>query len=86
MSTKKQIEKLLNETFSPGFLEVRDVSEAHAGHSGAGIEGESHFEVDIISDAFAGKTKVQSHRQINEVLKPLMQTTVHALSLNVKSS
>ncbi len=85
MSIKQQIEKLLTDAFSPRFLEVRDVSEAHLGHAAASSEGESHFEVDIISDTFATKTRVQSHRLINEVLKPLLDTKVHALALNVKS-
>ena len=72
MSTKDQIENLLNDAFSPKFLEVRDVSEAHYGHSAARPEGESHFEVDIVSEAFATKTRIQSHRSINKVLKPLL--------------
>ena len=86
MSIKFQIENLLNDAFSPKFLEVRDVSEAHYGHSAARPEGESHFEVDIISDAFATKTRIQSHRSINRVLKPLLDTKVHALALSVKSN
>ena len=86
MLIKYQIENLLNDAFSPEFLEVRDVSEAHYGHSGARPEGESHFEVDIISEAFAAKTRIQSHRLINKVLKPLLDTKVHALALNVKSN
>ena len=85
MIIKYQIENLLNDAFSPRFLEVRDVSETHYGHVAARPEGESHFEVDIISDAFASKTRVQSHRLINKVLKPLLDTKVHALALNVKS-
>ena len=86
MSIKYQIESLLNDAFSPKFLEVRDVSEAHYGHSAARPEGETHFEVDIISEAFAKKTRIQSHRSINRVLKPLLDTKVHALALNVKSN
>ena len=65
MSTKQQIEKMLNDAFSPRFLEVIDVSDAHYGHAAANPEGESHFEVNIISDAFAaiigkrwGKNKI----------------------------
>ena len=85
MSTKQQIEKMLNDAFSPRFLEVIDVSDAHYGHAAANPEGESHFEVNIISDAFANKTRIQSHRSINKVLKPLLETTLHALALNVRS-
>ena len=86
MSTKTQMEELLENAFSPVFMEVRDVSEAHSGHAGAQPGRETHFEVDIISATFAGKSRVQSHRLIHEILQPLLRTTVHALALNVKSS
>ena len=64
MSTKSLIENLLNDAFSPNFLEVRDVSAAHYGHVGAKEGGERHFEVDIEATAFSEKTGVQSHRLI----------------------
>ena len=41
MSTKSLIENLLNDAFSPNFLEVRDVSAAHYGHAGAKEGGKS---------------------------------------------
>ena len=85
MSTKSLIENLLNDAFSPNFLEVRDVSAAHYGHVGAKEGGESHFEVDIEATAFSKKTRVQSHRLIYGVLKPLLNSSVHAVALNVKS-
>jgi len=80
------MEELLENAFSPVFMEVRDVSEAHSGHAGAQPGRETHFEVDIISATFAGKSRVQSHRLVHEILQPLLCTTVHALALNVKSS
>ena len=86
MSTKTQMEELLKNAFSPVFMEVRDVSEAHSGHAGAQPGGEKLFGVDIISATFAGKSSVQSHRLVHEILQPLLCTTVHALALNVKSS
>ena len=86
MSTKTQMEELLENAFSPVFMEVRDVSEAHSGHIGARSGGETHFEVDITSAIFAGKSRVQSHRLVHEILQPLLRTTIHALALNIKSS
>ena len=85
MSTRSLIENLLIDAFSPNFLEVRDVSADHYGHAGAKEGGESHFEVDIEATAFSEKTKVQSHRLIYGVLKPLLDTSVHAVALNVKA-
>ena len=86
MSTKTQMEELLENAFSPIFMEVRDVSEAHSGHIGARFGGETHFEVDVTSSVFAGKSRIQSHRLVHEILQPLLSTTVHALALNVKSN
>ncbi len=85
MSTKSLIENLLSDAFSPNFLEVRDVSAAHYGHVGAKEGGESHFEVDIEATAFSEKTRLQSHRLIYRVLKPLLNSSVHAVALNVRS-
>mgnify|MGYP001166624839 FL=1 len=85
MSTRSLIENLLTDAFSPNFLEVRDVSAAHYGHAGAKEGGESHFEVDIEATAFSKKTRVQSHRLIYGVLKPLLDSSVHAVALNVRS-
>ncbi|MDC0461837.1 BolA family transcriptional regulator [Alphaproteobacteria bacterium] len=84
MSTKSQIESVLIQSFSPDFLEVRDVSKDHAGHVGASPLGETHFEIDIVSAAFAGKSRIESHRMIHALLQPLLDSTVHALALNVK--
>ena len=86
MSTKTQMEELLENAFSPIFMEVRDVSEAHSGHVGARSGGETHFEVDITSAVFAGKSRLQSHRLVHQILQPLLRTSVHALALNIKSS
>jgi len=58
----QQIEQRLQQAFSPTYLEVIDESHRHAGHAGAHPEGESHFRVVIVSDAFAGKPLVQRHR------------------------
>ena len=80
------MEELLENAFSPIFMEVRDVSEAHSGHVGAKPSGETHFEVDITSAVFAGKSRLQSHRLVHQILQPLLRTSVHALALNIKSS
>ena len=86
MSTKTQMEELLENAFSPIFMEVRDVSEAHSGHVGARAGGETHFEIDITSAVFAGKSRIQSQRLVHQILQPFLRTTVHALALKIKSS
>jgi len=79
------MEKKLNDRFSPVELSVVDESSRHAGHSGARPDGESHFKVKIISDAFAGQSLVQCHRLINETLAEELKERVHALSISAKA-
>lgn len=83
---QRMIDKLTT-AFAPTLLEVIDESEAHHGHAGAGhgpghhAEGETHFLVRIVSPAFAGVSRVQRHRMINEVLREELAERVHALSI-----
>lgn len=73
----------LNTAFSPKFLEVRDDSAQHAGHSGARPEGETHFHVTIEADSFEGLSRVGAQRMIYKALKLELEEHVHALSLKI---
>ena len=80
-----EMERKLQQKFSPVALEVIDESHHHAGHSGARPDGESHFKVKITADAFAGKSLVQCHRLINETLAEELKERVHALSIQANA-
>lgn len=67
--------------FSPSYFELIDESNQHHGHIGAHPSGESHFRVKISSEAFQGKSRVQQHRLINEVLAAELKARVHALAI-----
>lgn len=86
MSTDRvtAIEGILTETFSPSHLLVKDQSHLHAGHAGA-RDGRGHFDVDIISDTFAGLRPLARHRLIYDALGSLMETDIHALRINAKA-
>lgn len=84
-SVKQRIEAKLAEAFRPEQLKVSDDSALHAGHSGAPEGGESHFTVDILAEAFAGKTRIARHRLINDVLKDELAGPVHALAIKAKA-
>ena len=77
------IEKRLTEVFSPQSLNIVDESHKHAGHASAG--GAGHFAVEIIADAFAGKTLIQRHRLIYDALDDAMNTEIHALSIKAST-
>jgi BolA protein len=71
----------LNAAFQPSRLEIEDDSGRHAGHAGAREGGESHFNVVIESDAFAGAAKVARQRMVYRALAEEMAGPVHALSV-----
>ena len=81
----QKMEKLLKEAFAPQHLEVRDESHRHAGHAGAHPQGESHFRIIIVADAFAGQPLVQRHRMVNEALGDLLRERVHALAITARA-
>ena len=76
-----RISTKLEQTFAPASLEVIDESHQHAGHTGARADGESHFRVKILAEAFRGKSRVEQHRMINAVLAEELRERVHALAI-----
>ena len=80
-----RIRDSLEQAFNPELLEVIDDSAKHAGHAGASPEGETHFTVKIISEAFEGLSRVQLQRSINMVLAPEFESGLHALSLKASA-
>ena len=79
-----RIEQLLNAEFSPSHLLVKDQSHLHAGHAGA-EDGKGHFAVNIVSEAFEGKSRIQRHRIIFDALGDMMQNDIHALSITART-
>ncbi|AYJ86492.1 BolA family transcriptional regulator [Sphingomonas paeninsulae] len=70
---------------SPISLAVIDDSDKHAGHSGHDPRGESHFTVEIESDAFTGQSRVARQRMVNSALAELLAERVHALAIKAKA-
>ena len=81
----QQITNKLTQAFSPVSLNVIDESHIHAGHAGARPEGETHFKVEIVSEAFSGKGLVERHRMINKTLAELLADRVHALAISASA-
>jgi len=70
---------------APARLDLRDDSAKHAGHAGAAPGGETHWNLTIVSAAFAGKPTVARHRMIYQALGDLMQHPIHALSITARA-
>jgi BolA protein len=80
-----EITRRLAEAFAPAHLAVIDDSEKHRGHAGHDARGESHFTVEIVSDAFTGQTRVARQRAVNTALADLLVERVHALAIKARA-
>jgi len=76
----ERIRAALQQNLAPVHLEVEDDSHRHAGHAGA-RDGRGHFNVHIVSEAFAGLRPLARHRAVYAALGTMMETDIHALSI-----
>jgi BolA protein len=84
MSASDRIRGRLTDAFSPSELQVVDESDRHKGHAGARPEGETHFRVRIVAEAFRGKNRVEVHRMVNMALGAEFARGLHALAIEAK--
>jgi stress-induced morphogen len=85
MSRQSRIVERLTKAFAPQRLEVEDDSARHAGHSGAGEGGETHFNVRMAAAAFEGMSRVARSRAVNDALAAEFADGLHALSLTLRA-
>lgn len=64
----------------PEVISIQDDSHRHAGHAGARDGG--HYQLQIVAQAFAGKSTIARHRMIYDAAGDLMRGRIHALSIN----
>jgi len=65
---------------APSVLEIDDDSAAHAGHAGA-AGGGGHFSLLIVSEQFAGMTRLARHQRVLDRVADLLPHPIHALSI-----
>jgi BolA family transcriptional regulator, general stress-responsive regulator len=82
MLVKDDITRKLQVAFAPDSVEVIDESDQHHGHAGHRPGGQTHFRVYIVSKAFAGKSRLERHRMINQALAANLAGGVHALAIH----
>ena len=85
MSVEAAIREKLVQAFQPTRLDVINESHLHAGHRSSPGTGESHFRVLMVSAHFAGKSRLQRHRLVNEALAAELAGKVHALALELRA-
>jgi BolA protein len=78
---RSRIEHAFREAFAPLHLDVLDEGHRHRGHAGA-AGGGGHFRVTIVSQVFAGHSRVERHRMLYAALGDAVGTDIHALALH----
>lgn len=84
MKVERKIQEKLFAAFVPEHLVVQNVSHKHAHHvdtHGVPNTGETHFNITIVSDKFKGRTRLERHRMVNDVLADELAGPVHALAI-----
>lgn len=87
MSVEQAMKEKLKNAFAPQVLRIDNESERHAHHRAMREEepqqpGETHFRIYIVADAFSGKSRIERHRLVNDVLAEELAGPVHALSIS----
>ncbi len=81
-----EIERRLTDALAPQSLAITDDSDHHRGHAGHSGAGESHFSVALVSDAFAGKSRVARQRLVYAALGDLVAPDrIHALIIHTRA-
>ncbi len=81
MSAEARMREALMVALEPTRLDIINESEMHAGHRSSPGTGESHFRILVVSPKFSGKSRVDRHRMVNELLSSELKGAVHALAL-----
>lgn len=81
MNRAERIQAALESGLDVRQIEVRDDSHKHAGHAGASPEGETHFDIVIVSPDFAGQSRVIRQRSVYALLSAEFDGGLHALSM-----
>ncbi|KAL8135525.1 LOW QUALITY PROTEIN: sufE-like protein 1, chloroplastic/mitochondrial [Apium graveolens] len=85
-SRGERIREIMERELKPVELKVEDISYQHAGHAGVrGSDGETHFNLRVVSKEFEGKSLVKRHRLVYGLLQDELQSGLHALSIEAKT-
>jgi BolA family transcriptional regulator, general stress-responsive regulator len=99
ISPGHRIEAVLHAALAPSSLSVLDESHLHATHAhlikqkahlskqigAATASSGTHFRIKIVSEAFRGKSRIERHRIINQLLSAEFEGSLHALAIEAKA-
>ena len=67
---QKDLHDILSEKFPNAKIEILDLA-----------GDDDHYSVTIIDEIFAGKTRIQQHKLVNQALGDVIKTQLHAMQL-----
>ena len=79
MNTIEQMRQQLA-VLEPESIDILDESSRHIGHAGA-KGGGGHYQLVLVTPRFRGVTLPHRHRMVYDALRPMMQSSIHALSI-----
>lgn len=85
MGTVERIRNSIAMALSPARLEVIDESGLHAGHAGAVPGKITHVRIVVEAEALKGRSRIERHRIVNELLKDEIAAGLHALAIEAKA-
>lgn len=85
MTLRDWMDETLRHELGATEVSIVDESHLHAGHGGWREGGETHFRMDLVSPAFAGKSRIERHRLVNAALAPAFARGLHALALTARA-
>lgn len=68
-----KLRKILEEGFKDAKITIKDL-----------VGDQDHYSVEIISDQFNGKSRVQQHKMVNKVLEEELRGELHALQIKTR--
>lgn len=89
MNTRDQriLEKM--KVLKPEQIQLQNDSQKHASHvqhlGANGFTGETHYQLNIVSGLFVGKSRLERQRMVMDLLKDEFITGLHALEIKAKA-
>lgn len=81
MRVQNKLKEFLQRTFETTTVEVIDDSHKHRNHAGVKETGGGHFKVLVVSDVFAGMSRIDRHRKVTKSVMEAFPGQIHALSI-----
>ena len=83
MNRMERIKNLLSNKFINFSIEVRDNSHLHVGHNNFDGENETHIQVLLSINSKQKISRLNIHREINDILKNEFDSGMHSLEISI---